>query len=125
MRLLLDTHALLWALGDPDRLVPATRELLEDPAHDIFVSAASLWEIAIKAGLGKLEVPTDLERAVFAVGFQALEIRFPHVRALRGLPNHHRDPFDRILVAQALHEGLKIVSRDARMPLYGVEVVPA
>lgn len=125
MRLLLDTHALIWALGDPDRLVPSTRELLEDPAHEVFVSAASLWEIAIKVGNGKLEVPENLERAIFAVGFQALEIRFPHVRAVRHLPPHHRDPFDRLLVAQALHEELKLVSRDARMPLYGVEVVAA
>jgi PIN domain nuclease of toxin-antitoxin system len=125
MRLLLDTHALIWALGDPDRLVPSTRELLEDPAHEVFVSAASLWEIAIKVGNGKLEVPDNLERAIFAVGFQALEIRFPHVRAVRHLPPHHRDPFDRLLVAQALHEELKLVSRDARMPLYGVEVVAA
>lgn len=125
MRLLLDTHALIWALGDPDRLVPSTRELLEDPAHEVFVSAASLWEIAIKVGNGKLEVPENLERAIFAVGFQALEIRFPHVRAVRHLPPHHRDPFDRLLVAQALHEELKLVSRDARIPLYGVEVVAA
>ena len=125
MRLLLDTHALIWTLGDPDRLVPSTRELLEDPAHEVFVSAASLWEIAIMVGNGKLEVPDNLERAIFAVGFQALEIRFPHVRAVRHLPPHHRDPFDRLLVAQALHEELKLVSRDARMPLYGVEVVAA
>lgn len=125
MRLLLDTHVLLWALADPDRLIASTRTLLEDPQHEVFVSAASLWEIAIKVGLGKLEVPDDLERAVFAVGFQALEIRFPHVRAVRTLPTHHRDPFDRLLVAQALHEDLKLVTRDARIPLYGVEVIPA
>jgi PIN domain nuclease of toxin-antitoxin system len=125
MRLLLDTHTLLWALGDPDRLHPSTRALLEDSTHEVFVSAASLWEIAIKVGLGKLVVPDDLERALFAVGFQALEIRFPHVRAVRTLPAHHRDPFDRLLVAQALHENLVLVTRDARIPLYGVEVITA
>jgi len=125
VRLLLDTHALIWALSDPQRLSPRARDLLEDPVHEVFVSAASLWEIAIKVGSGKLEVPDDLERSIFAVGFQALEIRFPHMRALRRLPDHHRDPFDRMLVAQAMHEGLALVTRDGQIPSYGVEVVVA
>jgi len=125
VRLLLDTHVLLWALANPERLTSSTRELLEDTSHEVFVSAASLWEIAIKSSLGKLEVPDDLERALFAVGFQALDIRIPHVRAVRALPYHHRDPFDRLLVAQALHEGLHLVSRDPWVPLYGVPVVVA
>lgn len=125
MRLLLDTHALIWALGDPAKLSPKSRSAIEDPANEIFVSAASLWEIAIKAGDGKLQVPDDLERAIFAVGFQPLEIRFPHVRRLRSLPLHHRDPFDRILVAQAQHEDLAVVTRDGRIPTYGVRVLEA
>jgi PIN domain nuclease of toxin-antitoxin system len=125
MKLLLDTHALIWALGDPTKLSPKSRSAIEDPANEIFVSAASLWEIAIKAGDGKLTVPDDLERAIFAVGFQPLEIRFPHVRRLRSLPLHHRDPFDRILVAQAQHEDLAVVTRDGRIPSYGVHVVEA
>ncbi len=125
MRLLLDTHALIWALGDPAKLSPKSRSAIEDPANEIFVSAASLWEIAIKAGDGKLTVPDDLERAIFAVGFQPLEIRFPHVRRLRSLPLHHRDPFDRILVAQAQHEDMAVVTRDGRIPSYGVRVVEA
>lgn len=125
MRLLLDTHALIWALGDPAKLSPESRRAIEDPSNEIFVSAASLWEIAIKAGDGKLTVPDDLERAIFAVGFQPLEIRFPHVRRLRSLPLLHRDPFDRILVAQAQHEDLAVVTRDGRIPSYGVRVVEA
>jgi len=125
MRLLLDTHALIWALGDPAKLSTKSRNAIEDPANEIFVSAASLWEIAIKTGDGKLQVPDDLERAIFAVGFQPLEIRFPHVRRLRSLPMHHRDPFDRILVAQAQHEDLAVVTRDGRIPSYGVRVVEA
>jgi len=125
MRLLLDTHALIWALGEPSKLSPGSRRLIEDPSNEIFVSAASLWEIAIKADSGKLQVPDDLERAIFAVGFQPLEIRFPHVRRLRGLPTHHRDPFDRILVAQAMHENLSIATRDGRISSYDVRVVEA
>jgi PIN domain nuclease of toxin-antitoxin system len=125
MRLLLDTHALIWALGEPSKLASESRGLIEDPSNEIFVSAASLWEIAIKVDSGKLSVPDDLERAIFAVGFQPLEIRFPHVRRLRSLPSLHRDPFDRILVAQAMHEDLAIATRDRRIPSYGVRVVEA
>jgi PIN domain nuclease of toxin-antitoxin system len=123
--LLLDTHALIWALGEPAKLTLASRTAIEDPTNEIFVSAASLWEIAIKAGDGKLQVPDDLERAIFAVGFQPLEIRFPHVHRLRSLPLHHRDPFDRILVAQAQHEDLAVVTRDSRIPAYGVRAIEA
>jgi PIN domain nuclease of toxin-antitoxin system len=125
MRLLLDTHALIWTLGEPSKLSPESRKSIEDPSNEIFVSAASLWEIAIKAGDGKLSVPDELERSIFAVGFQPLEIRFPHVRRLRSLPLHHRDPFDRILVAQAMHEDLAIATRDRRIPSYDVRVVEA
>ncbi len=125
MRLLLDTHALIWALAEPERLAEPARQAIEDPANEVFVSAASLWEIAIKCGDGKLQVPDDLERALFAAGFQALDIRFPHVRRLRSLPMHHRDPFDRILVAQAQQEDLHLVTRDGRLPQYGIPVVIA
>jgi len=125
MRLLLDTHALIWALAEPERLTERARQAVEDPANEIFVSSASLWEIAIKTGDGKLSVPDDLERALFAVGFQPLDIRFPHVRRLRQLPMHHRDPFDRILVAQALQEELTLVTRDQRIPAYGTAVLEA
>lgn len=125
MRLLLDTHALIWALAEPERLAGPARQAVEDPANEIFVSSASLWEIAIKTADGKLSVPDDLERTLFAVGFQALDIRFPHVRRLRQLPMLHRDPFDRILVAQALQEGLILVTRDLRIPAYGTAVLEA
>ncbi|HXP89741.1 MAG TPA: type II toxin-antitoxin system VapC family toxin [Fibrobacteria bacterium] len=125
MRLLLDTHALIWALADPAKLARESRDRIEDPSNEIFVSAASLWEIAIKVDTGKLSVPDDLERGIFAVGFQPMEIRFPHVRRLRSLPLHHRDPFDRILVAQAMHEDLAICTRDRRISSYPVRVVEA
>ncbi len=122
---MLDTHALIWALGDPSKLSKQARQILEDPSHEVFVSSASLWEIAIKSADGKLSVPDDLESAIFTVGFLPLDIKFPHVRRLRTLPLHHRDPFDRILVAQALHEDLELVTRDRRILSYGTRVIEA
>lgn len=125
MRLLLDTHALVYALARPEALGEETRAVLVDPAHEVYFSAASIWEIEIKAALGKLERPSaDVAVEARAQGFTELVITSEHaVRAAR-LPLHHRDPFDRMLVAQALEEGLSLVTDDALVAAYDVAVLP-
>jgi PIN domain nuclease of toxin-antitoxin system len=120
-RLLVDTHALLWWLTDDPGLSKTAREALADPANDVLVSTASVWEIAIKRTLGKLTAPDDLPDHVEAAGFDWLPIGAEHAWRVRELPPHHRDPFDRLLVAQCLTEGMPIVSGDARFGAYGVE----
>ncbi len=125
MRLLLDTHAFLWAIGDPDRLHSAARAALWDPDNDVQVSVASVWEIGIKRGLGKLTAPDDLEPHLQAANFDPLPISLEHARAAGSLPLHHRDPFDRMLIAQAQLESLTLVTRDARFAVYGVPVLEA
>ena len=127
MRLLLDTHVFLWAIAEQSRLSDRVRGWLEDGDNEAWVSIASIWEIAIKAGLGRLRLPSDLGGflgAQLAVSsFQVLPIELEHAVAVRDLPLHHRDPFDRLLIAQSRTEGLALVSRDARMKAYEVEVV--
>jgi PIN domain nuclease of toxin-antitoxin system len=119
--LLVDTHALLWWLTDDPALSKTAREALADPATDVRVSTASVWEIAIKRALGKLTAPDDLPDHIEAAGFAWLPISAEHAWRVRELPPHHRDPFDRLLVAQCLTEGMPIVSGDARFGAYGVE----
>jgi PIN domain nuclease of toxin-antitoxin system len=121
-RLLVDSHALLWWLTDDPALSPAAREAIADPANEPLVSAASVWEIAIKRGLGKLAAPDDLPERIAAEGFAWLTISAEHAWQVRELPLRHRDPFDRLLVAQALIERLPIITADARLGEYGVEV---
>ena len=123
MRLLLDTHALLWWLSDDAQLGPAARDLIADPAHDVFVSVVSLWEIQVKARVGKLtaDLAAILEE-MEAQAFELLPIRPAHLLRLGGLPAHHRDPFDHLLIAQAMIEGAAIVTAD-RISGYGVQVV--
>ncbi len=121
-RLLLDTHALLWWLTDDPALSQRARELVADPANEPLVSSASVWEIAIKRSLGKLVAPEDLPERIAEEGFSWLAITAHHAWQVRDLPPHHRDPFDRLLVAQALSEGLPIVSGDDRFSDYGVEI---
>ena len=113
MRLLLDTHALLWWLADDDRLGPRARDLIEDPGNDVLVSVVSLWEIVVKQRVGKLEA--DIEEIVEAVGregFACLDISTAHLLTLAELPMHHRDPFDHLLIAQALAEDVTFLSND-------------
>jgi PIN domain nuclease of toxin-antitoxin system len=122
--LLLDTHALLWFLkGDP-RLSATAKTAVEDPANRKLVSVASCWEIAIKAGSGKLTLGEPagvlLGREIPANSFDLLAISVAHATAVETLPLHHRDPFDRLIVAQALLEGVKIVSVDPQLDAYGV-----
>ena len=125
MRLLLDTHALLWWLTDDPRLTDRAREAIADPASSVFVSAAVAWEIAIKQALGRLEPPEDLSVRLARERFEELAITIVHALRAGELPPHHGDPFDRVLVAQAELEGLTLVTRDPRIAQYGVAVLPA
>ena len=122
-RLLVDTHALLWWLTDDSALSPTAREALADPGHEPLVSAASVWEIAIKRSLGKLTAPDDLPDRIADEGFVWLPISALHAWHVRDLPAHHKDPFDRLLVAQAAFEGLTLLSQDPQMQGYGIPVV--
>ncbi len=125
MRLLLDTHALLWWLAGDRTLSREAQDGIADAESFVAVSAASVWEIEIKRAAGRLKAPDDIDTQLGANGFAPIPISVAHaVRAAR-LPPHHDDPFDRMLVAQAQLEGLTIVTRDKRIPLYGVATLPA
>ncbi len=124
MRLLLDTPTLLWWLADDDRLGPRVRALIEDPGNDVLVSVASLWETVVKARVGKLEADIgEIVDAVEREGFTLLGIGAKHLLTLAGLPAHHRDPFDHLLIAQAIAEDAAFVSEDRNAPGYPVRVV--
>ena len=112
-------------LDDPSLLSQAARDAIGDGRNSVYVSAAVAWEIAIKRSLGKLEAPDDLEAALAANRFQPLPITIPHALAIAALPDHHRDPFDRLLIAQACHEGLTLVSRDQQVARYPVTLLIA
>ncbi len=124
MKILLDTHAVIWALSKPDSLPHDLRLIIEDPANIVFVSAASAWEISIKVALGRIQFPVNaLVQAVNDAGFIALPVRLDHAVAVKSLPMHHRDPFDRLLVAQAMTEGLTFASRDSQVARYKVKTI--
>ena len=123
MRLLLDTQALLWWLGDAAELGQAARNAIGDGANTVFVSAASAWEMEIKRVLGKLRSPENLAENLMAERFLELPVRFVHTVVLRALPSLHRDPFDRLLVAQAGVERLTIVTSDPIFARYQVPVL--
>jgi PIN domain nuclease of toxin-antitoxin system len=124
LRLLLDTHAFVWSQLEPGRLPAHLRATLIDPAHSVHVSAASVWEAAIKSGLGKLSFPFDRLAAIVAdAGFSELPVISGHALEVRHLPLLHRDPFDRLLVAQARHERLILVTRDPDMRRYPVDTL--
>jgi len=125
VRLLLDTHVLLWWLADDPSLEKDAKAAITDPTSAVFVSAATAWEIAIKQALGKLEAPSDLEHQLQLNRFEPLSISIAHAYTAGTLPRHHDDHFDRMLVAQALAEGLTIVTRDPRLDHYGVAMVSA
>jgi len=112
MNLLLDTHVLLWWLDDNQALGKRARAAIADGKNLIFVSAAVIWEIRIKQALGKLILPADFRNVLEQQPFQSLAVTAEHAHALEGLPFHHRDPFDRILIAQARSEGFTLVTRD-------------
>lgn len=125
MSLLLDTHVLLWIAAGAPRLGPTTERLLADPTRLVFVSAASAWEMAIKSSIGRLRIPNSFEPLLEAYRFAQLPIRTEHAWAVRELPHHHRDPFDRILIAQAQVDGLSVVSVDTAFSAYEVDVIDA
>ncbi|MCY4452559.1 MAG: type II toxin-antitoxin system VapC family toxin [Immundisolibacterales bacterium] len=124
MRYLLDTHALLWARSAPERLSAEALSVLQSTGNTLYVSMASLWECAIKASIGKLDVPIGFWRIV-SEDYEILGIELSHVEACASLPMHHRDPFDRLLVAQAQLGGLVLVTRDPDIARYDVLVVRA
>lgn len=124
MRLLLDTHALLWWLNDDRKLGNHARGLIGDPENDVLVSAVSLWEITVKLRIGKLNADLDEILAILPEqGFDRLDITDAHLVALAALPLHHRDPFDHLLMAQAVAEGAHFVSQDQHVALYGIPFV--
>lgn len=121
MKLLLDTHLLLWAAAEPEKLSPLVRELISAPENDLLFSAASLWEVAIKASLGRADLRVDagaLRRGLGEAGYDELPVYGRHVVAIGGLPALHKDPFDRLLVAQALTEGLTLLTADDLVAAY-------
>lgn len=121
MKLLLDTHLLLWAAGEPDRLSANARTLIDAPENELFFSAASLWEIAIKRGLGRGDFQVDarlLRRGLLDNGYSELPIGSEHAVAVDSLPSIHKDPFDRMLVAQAMVEGITLLTTDSLVAQY-------
>lgn len=126
MKLLLDTHVLIWATADPDRLSLSARQKIIEPDNDLFVSTASIWAISIKRSLGRIDFPLgEIERLLDASGFQPLPISVAHAAAAGSLPRHHNDPFDRMLVAQARTEGMTLVTADAAMSSYDLQLLRA
>lgn len=124
MTLLVDTHVLLWWLADSDRLGPSARNMIATTQR-VVVSVVSAVEIAVKASAGKLEAPTDLSDQLAVQGFEVLPLTLGHAMAITTLPMHHRDPFDRMLVAQAMVEKLPVLTADARLGDYDVQIVDA
>lgn len=124
MRLLLDSHILLWWLADDPALPTAAKTAIGDPNSAVFVSAATAWELAIKRALGRLEFPIGQMAAVLdEAGFTPLGVEVEHAVIAGALPHHHHDPFDRMLIAQAQHEGLTIVTADPMIRRYAVSVL--
>ena len=127
MRVLLDTHAFLWWITDDASLSPRAREIIGDGNNVLFLSAASAWEIAIKVGLGRLALPGRLERFIpeqLALNaIDSLPVQLSHALHVSNLPNHHRDPFDRMLVAQSQLENLPLLSADPRLAQYAIDIL--
>ena len=127
MKILLDTHALIWMDTDPTQLSATAVACFNDPANDIWLSVVSVWEVVIKVGTGKLALSGDIDQIVRDIQaqnpLQLLDIQYPHALAVRGLPPIHRDPFDRMLVAQALVENATILTCDANIRRYPVMTI--
>ena len=124
-RLLLDTHVLLWWLSDDAQLGEETRRAISNPRNQVYVSAASTWEISIKKTIGKLSAPDDMDAIVEDEGFDKLPITLFHGEQAGLLPEHHKDPFDRMLIAQAQAEGLIIVTNDEKIARYNIRTMDA
>jgi PIN domain nuclease of toxin-antitoxin system len=125
VRLLLDSQVVLWSLESPERLATEAVAAITDPANSVDVSVASLWELAIKQSIGKLKVDGDLREHLTLQSFSELPVLGEHALAVRDLPRHHRDPFDRLLIAQAMCEGLTVVTSDRAFAAYDVPILPA
>jgi PIN domain nuclease of toxin-antitoxin system len=125
LRLLLDTHVAVWALDEPKRLSAAARQAIETEENDIFVSVVSPWELAIKGPREGVRVPEDFEKELTGEGIKLLPVLWHHTDPLKSMTYHHRDPFDRMLVAQALTDGLTIVTADRKLRNYPVSLMPA
>jgi PIN domain nuclease of toxin-antitoxin system len=123
--LLVDTHVLLWALDETDRLRDETRNALVDPDNEVFVSAATPWEMSIKASIGKLRTPSDLAYQLQRMRFTPLAVTLEDAVAVRDLPMIHRDPFDRMLIAQAQSRGFTLVTNDNQIEQYEVRTISA
>ncbi|MBM4154337.1 MAG: type II toxin-antitoxin system VapC family toxin [Lentisphaerae bacterium] len=125
MNLLLDTHVVLWWLADAPELGAGARDAIADRANIVHVSAATAWEIVVKRALGKLEIPDRWEQALAEEPFSQLAVSWRHALQVGKLPDVHRDPFDRLLVAQAIVEGLTLVTRDEVLNRYGIATLKA
>ena len=125
MRLLLDTHALVWWVSDVSRLTGSAYAAIADPHNDIFVSAITAWEITVKRAKGHLTAPDNLSSVIEEKGFEHLPLTFFHAEQAGLLPMYHRDPFDRLLIAQAQAEGLILVTRDRHIRRYGIHTLTA
>jgi len=123
MKILLDTHVLVWALSSPERIKPKVQDLLVDTDNIVFVSIASLWELQIKKSLNKISLPDDFISQLQENGFELLDINYKHIAKLDELPLIHRDPFDRMLVAQTIHENLSLVTNDLEIMKYNVKII--
>ncbi len=125
MNLLLDTHVLLWWLDDNPALSRKARAAIGEGKNLVFISAVVVWEIRIKQALGKLEIPSNFRTVLDHQPFKALNITIEHAHAIGDLPAHHRDPFDRMLAAQAKVESLTLVTRDTHLKKYGIKILGA
>lgn len=125
MNLLLDTHTVLWWLSDDPTLSDAARSAIGDPENTVFLSAVVVWEIRIKQGIGKLDLPDDFGEVLADQCFPEAPVTVDHAHTIAGLPAVHRDPFDRLLVAQAVVEKMTIVTRDPAIANYGVDIIVA
>jgi PIN domain nuclease of toxin-antitoxin system len=125
MNLLLDTHVLLWWLDDHPVLSRKAKAAIADGKNLVFVSAVAIWEIRIKQALGKLAIPQNFQKVLNAQPFEKLDITVEHAHAIKDLPAHHRDPFDRMLVAQTKVEHLTLVTRDIRLKKYKIPIIEA
>lgn len=123
MNLLLDTHIVLWWLDDHPALSSAVRNRIANGENLVFLSAAVVWEIRIKEAIGKLDIPTDFQMILDQQPFEKLAIKVEHAQAVKDLPPHHRDPFDRMLIAQAVTEGLTIATHDPVFEKYSVPLL--
>ncbi len=123
MKVLLDTHTLLWAFANTSRLSKSARRVIESSETIVFVSLASLWELRIKETIGKITLPRTFYTAIEPAGYEILPLKMRHIQEYGQLPMHHRDPFDRMLVAQARCEQLALVTDDQTLAKYDVQII--